>query len=410
MLRTASSPSEIVFVIGADYQAGAAAAGVAPTFGLGAAAWPQAMAQHARDLLTEIEYGPAIIMAIAKTQTLLEADSASLCLIENGAGAVQYLLEGEQDAAGAERISPDSSYPFLPENGVIHRRGACTTCRLRAAWCASAPLYSEGKQIGMLCAMRNTLRARFQPEQIHVLQLLAFWAAIAIGNARKVRAVQEQARSERERIAAHLHDHTAQSLSAIGLKVEQAAAALGPAAPVAVRQDLLAVKAISEQLTAQVRAAFGDLRQSPAQPGNLVTALASCIDAFTQATRLPVEFTVTGACALPVEFSSTGTCALSVTVQAQATQIVREALNNVARHARASRVQVKLMGDRRAVRIVVQDNGVGFDLHAVGADQRHLGTLLMRERAERSGGALTIESRPGHGTQVTLVYPAANQP
>jgi signal transduction histidine kinase len=388
MLPTASSPSEVVFVIGAGNQPAAAPA----------SAGRQNVSQHARDLLTEVEYGPAIALAIAKTQTLLEVDSASICLVENGGVAVQHLVGEERDSAGAAH-GGGFSYPRLPENDVLQRRGACAACRLQPpAWCVSAPLYSEGQQIGMLCAMRKTPRPRFKLAQIDLLQQLAFWSAIAIANARKVRAMQEQARSEREHIAAHLHDNAAQNLSAISLKIEQVEAALGPALPDAVRGELQAVRTISGQLSAQVRAAFGDLRQPPEQAGDLVTALADSIDVFTRATRLPVEFSVTGVCALPAA------------AQAQAALIVREALNNVAQHAQAGSVQVKLLGDRRSLRIVVQDDGRGFDPRITGADPHHLGTQLMRERAQRSGGALAIESQPGHGARVTLVYAAPGQP
>lgn len=250
----------------------------------------------------------------------------------------------------------------------------------------------------MLCAARTAQRPAFSPEQMHLLQVLALCAAIAISNARRMRTAQEQQRRERERIAAHLHDNTAQSLSIIGLKVDQVAAALGPALGEDVAEQLHMIKGISQQLMAQVRAAFGELRHAEPQPGDLVTAVGACIDAFTQTAHVPVEFSVAG------------DCGLSGAVQAQAVLIVREALNNVARHAQAGSVQVKLWGDGEALRIIVQDNGVGFDLRAAGAGQHPLGMTLMHERAERSGGSVQINSHPGRGTQVTLTYPLSAPP
>lgn len=353
---------------------------------------------HARDLLTEIEYGPAIAAAIDKVQMLLGADGASICLTE-AAATVQHLVTEGLETVSYSHV-PGVNYPLLAEDALFERRVTCSTCRMlpQVAWCASAPLYAEGRQFGVLCAARKAQHTAFTPDQMRLLQILAVYAAIAISNARRVHIVQETQRSQRERIAAHLHDNTAQSLSIIGLKVEQVMNALGPAPDEDVTEQLSIIKSISQQLMAQVRAAFGELRQAAPQPGDLVTALAGCIESFTQTALTPVEFSVAGAGALPGE------------AQAQAVLIVREALNNVARHAQAHSVQVKVLGDSGTLRIIVQDDGVGFDLQTIGADRRHLGTILMHERAQRSGGSLIIDSQPGRGTQVTLTYSTTAQP
>jgi len=351
---------------------------------------------HARDLLTQIEYGPAIAAAIAKVQALLDADSASVCLRETAATFQHFAVDG-QEVTSVPRPGGDLAYPPMDRDIVIQRSEPCATCRLlpHVAACASAPLYADGQQFGMLCAARTAQRPSFDAEQLRLLQVLALCAAIAISNARRMRAAHEFQRSQRERIAAHLHDNAAQSLSIVGLKVDRVAATLGPALSEEAAEQLRAIKNTSQQLMAQVRAAFGELRQADPESDDLVTALANCIETFMQTARLPVEFSVAGACSLPSE------------TQAQALLIVREALNNVARHARASSVQVKLLGDSQALRIVVADDGVGFDLQAVGKDQRHLGTILMHERAQRSGGSLLVVSHPGRGTQVLITYPAA---
>jgi len=76
----------------------------------------------------------------------------------------------------------------------------------------------------------------------------------------------------------------------------------------------------------------------------------------------------------------------------------------VVRHARATRVEVLL--ERRGSRVVtiVEDNGVGFDSHAV-AQSGHLGLFGMQERAEMLGGTLVVESAPGAGTTVLVEVP-----
>ena len=142
----------------------------------------------------------------------------------------------------------------------------------------------------------------------------------------------------------------------------------------------------------QIRAAFGELLQASAND-DLVSAIADCVDDFRQACQVKADLVVAGRCTLPRD------------KQIQAVRIVQEALVNVRRHAQAKSVQVKLSGDTEAIRIIIKDDGAGFDVYEVGADYSHLGTMLMHERAQRSGGFLTLQSLPGRGTEVTVHYP-----
>ena len=85
---------------------------------------------------------------------------------------------------------------------------------------------------------------------------------------------------------------------------------------------------------------------------------------------------------------------------------MQEALQNVSAHSQAngSNVTIDFLPDR--LELTIQDNGRGFDLHALQQDGRvHLGLFSMRERAERLNGVLTVQSRPGQGTKVVLTVP-----
>jgi signal transduction histidine kinase len=82
-------------------------------------------------------------------------------------------------------------------------------------------------------------------------------------------------------------------------------------------------------------------------------------------------------------------------------RIVQEALTNVVRHARATRVDVVLTVRARKLVVLVEDDGVGFDPDAVPGED-HLGLFGIRERAEMIGGTLVIESAPGKGTTIML--------
>ena len=82
-------------------------------------------------------------------------------------------------------------------------------------------------------------------------------------------------------------------------------------------------------------------------------------------------------------------------------RITQEALNNIVKHARASKAVVQLrLGP--TVRLTIADTGIGFDPSAVTAD--HLGLKIMRERAEAVGARVTLYSEPGAGTQITVVW------
>jgi signal transduction histidine kinase len=84
-------------------------------------------------------------------------------------------------------------------------------------------------------------------------------------------------------------------------------------------------------------------------------------------------------------------------------RIGQEAITNAVRHARARRVEVELAFSRRDVRLTVGDDGVGFDPEAEHAG---FGLRGLRERAQELGGRVEIESRPGHGTTLSLAVRA----
>lgn len=86
-------------------------------------------------------------------------------------------------------------------------------------------------------------------------------------------------------------------------------------------------------------------------------------------------------------------------------RIAQEALTNAARHAEAQRIQVQLQTTEAGVELTVRDDGQGFDLQKVSG--AGLGLVGMRERVELLGGRFEIDARPGAGTRVHVVFPAA---
>jgi signal transduction histidine kinase len=89
-------------------------------------------------------------------------------------------------------------------------------------------------------------------------------------------------------------------------------------------------------------------------------------------------------------------------------RILQEAVANVVRHAEAREIEVRLSSERGRFRLTVADDGKGFEAaRAFSLDAGHYGLIGMRERAERLGGRLEIESEAGQGTRVIVEVPAS---
>ncbi len=346
--------------------------------------------------VAEIEL-PAVVSKVLDCVTwLVGAKSAALCLRGVTAHRVQHfgcddqsIVARELKSASVELLAEQQPGAHVP----LQRNAVCSGCLMpaSAAYCLSLPLQIAGQSLGELCAIRSAGDGSFTEADIAIGQEYAGWAAIAIANANKILAARDIARAERETIVAHLHDNVAQTLSLLNIRVESVEEALNGHASPEVLARLAAVKTTVHEVFGQVRTVLSDIR-TPAPAGtDLVTALRVCVEAFQETTGLPVDFVVAG------QWS------LSETAQAQAINIIREALVNIRRHARATYVVLEVVGHQQGLRILVQDNGVGFVAEPDGAGI-HLGLTIMRERARRSGAHLTIDSLPGCGTRISLFY------
>jgi len=214
------------------------------------------------------------------------------------------------------------------------------------------------------------------------------------------RRAHEQARraaakEERRRLSADLHDTLGQHLAAIAMAVR----AIGeqPDIPAAVREQVRRLQEMVRGLDDDVDRLVHALRPSLLESLGLEEALRSHIGAWNRDHAPQVDLQARGLSGrrLPQ--------ALETTVF----RIVQEALNNVARHARATHVGVIVERHERELRAIVEDDGVGFDPATVesSAAGRHFGLRGMRDRATAAGGTIEIESRPGQGTTLFLSLP-----
>ena len=206
-----------------------------------------------------------------------------------------------------------------------------------------------------------------------------------------ITAAQED---ERRRMARELHDDTIQSLIALKQRVQLAQLALHdvPAA-----NSLNEIASLTEQTIEDLRRLTRALRPIYLEDLGLVTALEMLAREINQATNLPVEFQRQG-----VERRLDPTTELALYRMAQ------EALNNVARHAQASRACLSMSFTPQAVTLQVTDDGKGFEVPkspAEFAPSGHFGFLGLHERAELIGAQLEIHSSPSQGSRVTVNLP-----
>ena len=196
---------------------------------------------------------------------------------------------------------------------------------------------------------------------------------------------------ERERMAQELHDTLAQGLAGLILQLEAADSHLESDNPV--RAQAVVQQAMQRARTTldEARRAIQALRPSALEEGNLTDAVGQAVDQFAATTGVHAAFEVEG-----------GPLDVSPGMAQDVLRIVQECLTNVARHARASHVRVRLAGGSDGLQVAVQDDGVGFDLTKALGQPGCLGLLGMQERASRIGGALQVESTIGRGTKVIL--------
>ncbi len=207
-----------------------------------------------------------------------------------------------------------------------------------------------------------------------------------------LRIVQAQ-EEERRRIAREIHDGPAQSLANLVLRAELCEQLLSRD-PGSVRSELEKLKNSVRCVLQDIRKIIFDLRPMCLDDLGLVGGLRRFFGDFQERYCLPVEFLVFGQ-----------EKALEHTYSIALFRIVQEALNNIVKHARASRVVVKLELLPQQVIIVVKDDGMGFDPRLVEQDGGHYGLLNMRERAQLLNGELQVKSAPGKGTEIYVMIP-----
>jgi signal transduction histidine kinase len=227
---------------------------------------------------------------------------------------------------------------------------------------------------------------------------LASEVAMQAERKRAMQTVLRATEQERVRLAADLHDGPVQELTALRYGLTRARTRIQRGQPEQA-EGLLAE--LEDELAAGItglRRLMAELRPAVLDEQGLEVALHNQVRAF--------EATSGVACAISTGLESR----LAPDLETVLYRVTQETLNNVGKHAGASRVTVSLAAENGSVRLRINDDGVGF--HPVAASkllsEGHFGLAGMRERVEMVGGHLTVDSRPGEGTTVDVEM--ANRP
>ena len=305
----------------------------------------------------------------------------------------EILLKGAAILVPDVRARPDWSLP---------------TDRLSELCWMGVPLFARGDVAGLFSLSKRE-PGYFNEEHVKLAEAMSSQASVAVENAilyeqmqastermqglsRRLVEVQE---NERRQIARELHDEAGQALVSLrlGLRLLEREIDQGGGAGIRVAELVSRTDAVIEGL----HRLAADLRPASLDHLGLEAALRQFLASAGVGLGLVIRFKARG-------FAEVR---LPTAVETALYRVAQEAVTNVVRHARATRVDVLAEHRGEWVRLMVEDDGVGFDPDGAWPEDS-IGLVGMKERAEALGGSLTIESVAGRGTTVVVEVPSAD--
>ncbi|MFQ3567157.1 MAG: GAF domain-containing sensor histidine kinase [Aggregatilineales bacterium] len=254
------------------------------------------------------------------------------------------------------------------------------------------PILVGDQLFGMLYLTDPEHGREFDERDQWLIEMLAGYAALAIAGAR---LRDQRARltlfEERERISMELHDGVIQSLYAIGMQIELMRVSGSIEA-----DDLRPVMQSLNKVIEDIREYILNLKAA----GRQQKTISQCIHETLKRLHIPADLTVT----IQVDEPDVP---LSPLIAEAVSQMANEAISNVVRHASAHKVIIKAQRHDRLFELEIIDDGAGFDMRSI-ANHAGLGLFNIQQRARLHGGTVNIHSKPGAGTNVTLLMPLHN--
>jgi two-component system NarL family sensor kinase len=275
---------------------------------------------------------------------------------------------------------------------------------------ASIPIYAHDKPLGVMNVASQDWR-KLDVDDLQLLYIIGYQLGVAVERARLFDQASRLATAEeRNRMAREIHDTIAQGMAAVVLNLESAEAHLSSTEPAAHNKALNKIKKallLTRTNLEEMRRSVMDLRATPLQEKVLAEALETLVHTFAAENReVEAHFELADGTDPRRRYTAR--------IETGLYRVAQEALTNVNKHARASTVrltfQAELFLGRERLRLVVEDDGVGFDIASQQqkiAEKRpdRFGLVGMNERARLLGGQLEIKSCPGQGAKIELLVP-----
>ncbi len=251
------------------------------------------------------------------------------------------------------------------------------------------PLIAKGRILGGL-GIAHEQSGYFSVHHADLAQTIANQAAITMVNAELYEHAQMYATlQERQRLARNLHDAVNQSLFSANL-IAEVLPRLWEKNPEEGRRSLENLRRLTNGAMSEMRMMMAELRPLSLIDDDLGNLLHLLADAFTGRSNIPVKVSVFGKAHLPSE------------VQVGLYRLCQEGLNNIAKHSNATVAEIILQSQNNSVKLLIRDNGCGFEPSNVTPG--HYGLNIMRERADAIGADLSIKSAFEQGCEIEIYW------
>jgi signal transduction histidine kinase len=380
----------------------------------------EAVQQMATTLTADLRLDRLLALILSDAVDVMKATAGSLLLHDPATNELVFEVVhgGSGKALLGQRIRADQGLagwvftqgkPTIVQDAESDERHLAqfdAATRFRTTSLTAAPLIYKGNPIGVIEVINKQSGGYFDADDQKLLMAFASQSAVVIENARlyqqvvaerdRILAVEEQVRRE---LARDLHDGPSQIISSIimGLRFFREVMTREPGR---METELTELERQANMALRQVRDMLFDLRPVALETQGLAAALQVYVE--RQSDTQGLEFHLD---------THSFNARFAPRVEAALFSIVQEAVGNAQKHAQAKNIRITLQSARDELTIAVRDDGRGFDVAQVEeayAQRGNLGLLNMKERAEIAHARLTIESRVGQGTTVTLKLKLAN--
>jgi two-component system nitrate/nitrite sensor histidine kinase NarX len=332
--------------------------------------------------------GTPLVRLARKTQSLDLLYEVALSL--NRPGTPEQVLDGflatVKELLGARSAS-------------VHPEAQGAACGPGDPRRVAVPIRYQDRTLGTLELVLDHSPAEMGEDLPELLAAIGRHLGLAMEKSR----LEEEARrlailEERNLIGNELHDSLAQSLVGMKLQLVMLAEALGRGDVAVAQYETKVLQRALAQANDDLRELLTNFRLKIGDAG-LVASLENLVERFRAETGIAVYF-----------HNECGALALAPAQETQVYFIVQEALTNIRRHSQAMNVRIMIANEEDLYTVLIEDDGFGMAGNAGDLPAAHAGLAIMRQRAERLPGQLVIESEPGEGTRIILIFNAPPPP